>query len=300
MEPNLNDLLRHGHVSNQPPYLIHPNDLPSPPPDGGGGGGGNRLLFSSPAQMASPTAAPAPALAPAPSAIPARKRGRPRKYGTPEMALAARKAGATASPGLMEGVEESLLHQLRRESVVGNSDDGGGDGRRGYFPGMSMAQLSYLVDAGRGFVPHVIYVAAGDDVAQRVMEFTQQSKRETCILSASGSLSTVSLQQPATTGGTITYGGLFEIITLSGSFLRTNLGGTTSRLSICLSSPDGQIIGGGIGGPLMAASPVQVIIGSFIHDAKKDDTTAITDTEPSRTPPPSSSVYGELFFVHPR
>lgn len=41
--------------------------------------------------------------------------------------------------------------------------------------------------------------------------------------------------------------------------MRTELGGRTGGLSVCLSSTDGQIIGGGVGGPLRAAGPVQVL-----------------------------------------
>lgn len=37
------------------------------------------------------------------------------------------------------------------------------------------------------------------------MLFMQQSKRELCILSASGSISNASLRQPATSGGNISY-----------------------------------------------------------------------------------------------
>lgn len=37
------------------------------------------------------------------------------------------------------------------------------------------------------------------------MLFMQQSRREMCILSASGSISNASLRQPATSGGSITY-----------------------------------------------------------------------------------------------
>lgn len=41
--------------------------------------------------------------------------------------------------------------------------------------------------------------------------------------------------------------------------MRTEIGGRTGGLSVCLSSTDGQIIGGGVGGPLKAAGPVQVM-----------------------------------------
>lgn len=54
--------------------------------------------------------------------------------------------------------------------------------------------------------------------------------------------------------------GLFDILSLSGSYTCTELGGRTGGLRVCLSSVDGHIIGGGVGGPLTAAGPIQVII----------------------------------------
>lgn len=56
--------------------------------------------------------------------------------------------------------------------------------------------------------------------------------------------------------------GRFEIISLSGSYLLTENGGTRSRtggLSIALAGPDGRVLGGGVAGMLMAAGPVQVL-----------------------------------------
>ncbi|KAJ4719706.1 AT-hook motif nuclear-localized protein [Melia azedarach] len=179
-----------------------------------------------------------------------RKRGRPRKYGTPEQALAAKKTAASSKE--------------KRELLVS-----GGSGSS-YSGGSKKSQLGGLGNSGQGFTPHVISVAAGEDVAQKIMLFMQQNKREICILSASGSISNASLRQPATSGGNITYEGRFEIISLSGSYVRTELGGRTGGLSVCLSSSDGQIVGGGVGGPLKAAGPVQVIVGSFQIETKKD------------------------------
>ena len=68
--------------------------------------------------------------------------------------------------------------------------------------------------------------------------------------------------------------GRFEILCLSGSYLKTDNGGSRSRsggLSISLSSPDGRVIGGGVGGLLRAASPVQVIYLSFCSAALLND-----------------------------
>ncbi|KAI4364554.1 hypothetical protein MLD38_020628 [Melastoma candidum] len=279
MEPDLNDLPLHPHRHVTNPYLIHNNGLLSPPSTSPDAPGLNpHLLFSS------------SSTAPASLSPPKKKRGRPRKYGTPEQALAA--ASSPSSKGRKEA-PSALSRQLPERGVAGSWD-----GKRGHLSKKSTTQFSSLGNAGHGFVPHVIAVAAGDDVAQRVMEFIQQSKREICVLSASGSISTVSLKQPATTGGIITYGGWFEIITLSGSYIQTHHGGRTGGLSVCLSSPDGLLIGGGVGGPLTAAGPVQVIIGSFVFDTKKDHSSAPPDESPSKSMPHISSVDAGHFMVH--
>lgn len=60
--------------------------------------------------------------------------------------------------------------------------------------------------------------------------------------------------------------GRFEILSLSGSFMPTENQGTRSRsggMSVSLASPDGRVVGGGVAGLLIAASPVQVSILSL-------------------------------------
>lgn len=56
--------------------------------------------------------------------------------------------------------------------------------------------------------------------------------------------------------------GHFEILSLKGSYTISESGGIksgTGGLSISLGSADGRIIGGGVAGLLMAATPIQVI-----------------------------------------
>lgn len=181
-----------------------------------------------------------------------RKRGRPRKYGPDgSMALALTPHSALAGP-----VSPSPKRGRGRPP---------GSGRK--------QQLAALGTAGVGFTPHVITIAAGEDVATKIMSFSQQGPRAVCILSANGAISNVTLRQPATSGGTVTYEGRFEILSLSGSFLLTENGGTRSRtggLSVSLAGPDGRVVGGGVAGLLMAASPVQVVVGSFLSNGKKN------------------------------
>lgn len=195
-----------------------------------------------------------------------KKRGRPRKYsadGNIALGLSPVSAIAVASHG------------------DGNSGGGGTGGviagsevskkGRGRPPGSGKKQLDALGTYGVGFTPHVITVNAGEDVAAKIMAFSQQGPRTVCILSANGAICNVTLRQPATSGGTVSYEGRFEIISLSGSLSMSDSNGNnrTNVLSVSLAGTDGRVLGGGVAGVLLAATPVQVIVGSFIADGKK-------------------------------
>ncbi|OAY42052.1 AT-hook motif nuclear-localized protein 14 [Manihot esculenta] len=269
MEPN--ESQHHHHLSSYftttTPATTTPSPtnglLPPPPNTTSDSGGGPHMVYphSVGPSSASVTTAPVEPVR--------RKRGRPRKYGTPEQALAAKKTASSHS-----------VSKEKREGASSSSPSYSGSSRKSQ-------QLFALGNAGQGFTPHVITIAAGEDVAQKLMMFMQQSRREMCILSASGSISHASLRQPATSGGNITYEGRFEIISLSGSYVRTDIGGRTGGLSVCLSNTDGQIIGGGVGGPLTAGGPVQVIVGTFLLDTKKDVNTGVkVDASASKLPTP--------------
>eukprot|EP00250_Pteridium_aquilinum_P001999 c12211_g1_i1 orf=318-1499(+) len=182
-----------------------------------------------------------------------KKRGRPRKYGpdgTVSIVIKPFSSPTASSP-------MSPLQKRGRGRPPGSGKN------------QQLAALGEMIcgSAGAGFTPHAITVATGEDVAARIMSFSQQGPRGICILSANGAISNVTLRQPSTSGGTVTYEGRFEILSLSGSFLVTDSGGTRSRtggLSVSLAGPDGRVVGGGVAGMLMAASPVQVVVGSFM------------------------------------
>ncbi|MBA0773287.1 hypothetical protein Gotri_008574 [Gossypium trilobum] len=206
-----------------------------------------------------------------------KKRGRPRKY-APDGNIALLQLAPTtpiASNSANHGDGDSV-------GLGSNSGVAGGGAvseppakrNRGRPPGSSKRQMDALAGGvgGVGFTPHVITVEAGEDIASKVMDFSQQGPRTVCILSANGAISNVTLRQPAMSGGTVTYEGRFEIISLSGSFLLSENNGSHSRsggLSVSLAGSDGRVLGGGVAGMLHAASPVQVIVGSFIADGKK-------------------------------
>ncbi|XP_020703578.1 AT-hook motif nuclear-localized protein 9 [Dendrobium catenatum] len=197
-----------------------------------------------------------------------RKRGRPRKYGpdgSVSLALSPLSSPTSVS-GTSAGLSGSGTGTMTQKRGRGRPP---GTGRK-----QQLASLGEWVagSAGMGFTPHIITIPVGEDIASKVMSFSQQGPRAVCILSANGAVSTVTLRQPASSGGTVTYEGRFEILCLSGSYLMTDEGGSRGRsggLSVSLSSPDGRVIGGGVGGLLIAASPVQVIVGSFMYGGGK-------------------------------
>ncbi|KAL0371617.1 UNVERIFIED_CONTAM: AT-hook motif nuclear-localized protein 1 [Sesamum calycinum] len=66
---------------------------------------------------------------------------------------------------------------------------------------------------GGSFTPHMITVNAGEDIMMKIISFSQQGSRAICILAANGAISNVTLRQPNSSGGTLTY----EVVI--GSFL---------------------------------------------------------------------------------
>nr|XP_043610739.1 AT-hook motif nuclear-localized protein 10-like [Erigeron canadensis] len=159
------------------------------------------------------------------------------------------------------------------------------------------AVFGFTPQAGSGFTPHIIMVQPGEDVLNKIMSFSQNGPRAVCIMSGIGVITNVTLRQAATSGGTATYEGRFDILALSGSFVQSELYGQRTRtggLSITLSGPDGRVFGGVVAGLLIAASPVQVIVGSFLPENSKESMQA-NHVEPLSVTPkvtPASHVAG--------
>nr|XP_043616889.1 AT-hook motif nuclear-localized protein 6-like isoform X2 [Erigeron canadensis] len=194
------------------------------------------------------------------AAPPLKKRGRPRKYGTDG------KPTATLSPMPISASipitrdysswkhsqgNNKLLSEIKRKQKLEFSSPG--------------EQTSYSVCMN--FTPHVLTVRSGEDVNMKIISFAQQGGRAICILAANGAISNVTLRQPDSSGGTLTYEGRFDILSLSGSFMSNNNGGAigiSGGMSVSLAGPDGRVLGGGLSGMLVAAGPIQVILGSFL------------------------------------
>lgn len=200
------------------------------------------------------------------SSVPARKkRGRPRKYGPDG-------AGASGSSTMAEvSLELSPMLSPYLGTVVKKR-------KRGRPPGSGRKQRLSLVgewmssSAGLAFTPHVIHISPGEDIAGKILLFSQQRPRAICIMSASGGVCSVTLCQPGNCDETFAYEGCFEILCLSGSFLVDDNSGGSGRIggvTVSLSSADGLVIGGTVGGKLIASRHAQVVVCSFVYGSAK-------------------------------
>lgn len=208
-----------------------------------------------------------------------KKRGRPRKYG-PDGPVSLRLSSMSASQNLTPGSATPTPKRARGRPP--------GTGRK-----QQLATLGEWMNnsAGVAFAPHVITVGVGEDIVAKLLSFAQQRPRALCILSGSGLVSSVTLRQPASTGVSVTYEGRFQILCLSGSYLVAEDGGPRNRtggVSVSLSSPDGHVIGGGVA-MLMAASPVQVVVCSFVHGNTKAKNKQVADPKSDESSEPRHS-----------
>ncbi|XP_027355818.1 AT-hook motif nuclear-localized protein 10 [Abrus precatorius] len=222
-----------------------------------------------------------------------RKRGRPRKYG-PDGTMS---LSLTTTPPPASSAAVPVSHSGGQFPPASASDSAspGSLKRRGRPRGSlnkNPSKSSY--GSGATFTPHVITVKAGEDLSSRIMALSENDSRHVCILTANGAISNVTLRQPSTTGGTVTYEGRFEILSLGGSLFIAENGGQCSRvggLSVSLSGPDGRVLGGGVAGLLIAASPVQVVLASFVSDGRKASKSAKRMGNVSA--PPKASTAGQ-------
>ncbi|VAI63393.1 unnamed protein product [Triticum turgidum subsp. durum] len=223
-----------------------------------------------------------------------KKRGRPRKY-KPDGSVTLGLSPSPSTPHSSSPGMGAMVTTPGSGFGPGTGSGGSGSGAltekrgRGRPPGSGkMQQLAslgkwFLGSVGTGFTPHVIIISAGEDVAARIMSFSQQGPRAICIISATGAVSTATLHQDSDSGA-VTYEGRFEILCLSGSYLVVEEGGTRTRsggLCIALCGPDHRVIGGSVSGVLTAAGTVQVIVGSFMYGggSKKNKGKADQDVE---------------------
>ncbi|XP_057976989.1 AT-hook motif nuclear-localized protein 24 [Malania oleifera] len=122
-------------------------------------------------------------------------------------------------------------------------------------------------DSANALRTHVMEVADGCDVVESVSTFARRRQRGVCILSGTGTVTNVTLRQPASPGAIVTLHGRFEILSLSGSFLPPPAPPAATGLTIYLAGGQGQVVGGSVVGTLLAAGPVVIMAASFSNAA---------------------------------
>lgn len=118
-------------------------------------------------------------------------------------------------------------------------------------------------DSPNALRSHVMEVANGSDVADSIANFARRRQRGVCVLSASGTVTNVTLRNPSSTGAVMALHGRFEILSLTGSFLPGPAPPGSTGLTIYLAGGQGQVVGGSVVGPLVATGPVMVIAATF-------------------------------------
>lgn len=120
-------------------------------------------------------------------------------------------------------------------------------------------------DSANALRAHAMEVSSGCDVSQSLANFARRKQRGICILSGSGCVTNVTLRQPASSGAIVTLHGRFEILSLLGSILPPPAPPGITGLTIYLAGAQGQVVGGGVVGALIASGPVVIMAASFIN-----------------------------------
>ncbi|KAG6393292.1 hypothetical protein SASPL_147529 [Salvia splendens] len=136
---------------------------------------------------------------------------------------------------------------------------------------------------------HIFEVANGCDVFDAVATYARRRQRGVCVLSSTGTVTNVTLRQPAG-GSVVTLHGRFEILSLSGSFLPPPAPPGATSLTIYLAGVQGQVVGGNVVGALIASGPVTIIASSFTNVAYERLPLEEEDGIQMQPPPPSQPL----------
>ncbi|CAK9311037.1 unnamed protein product [Citrullus colocynthis] len=122
-------------------------------------------------------------------------------------------------------------------------------------------------DSANALRTHVIEVTDGCDIVDSVATFARRRQRGVCIMSGTGTVTNVTLRQPASPGAILNLHGRFEILSLAGSFLPPPAPPAATTLTIYLAGGQGQVVGGSVVGTLIASGPVVIMAASFSNAA---------------------------------
>ncbi|KAM1023922.1 hypothetical protein ACFX2I_037141 [Malus domestica] len=153
-------------------------------------------------------------------------------------------------------------------------------------------------DSPNALRSHVLEVSDGADIMDSVSIYARRRGRGVCVLSGSGTVTNVTLRQPAAPpGSVVTLHGRFELLSLSGTVLPPPAPPGAGGLSIFLSGGQGQVVGGNVVGPLMASGPVVLMAASFANAVF--ERLPLDDPEEGTTTPTGGGGGGSLQIHQP-
>ncbi|KAG9151275.1 hypothetical protein Leryth_002820 [Lithospermum erythrorhizon] len=123
-------------------------------------------------------------------------------------------------------------------------------------------------DSPNALKSHILEVTSGADIVECLSTYAIRRGRGVCVLSGRGSVSNVSLRQPANpTANVVTLHGRFEILSLNGTVLPPPAPPEACGLNIFLTGGQGQILGGGVVGPLEASGGSVILVAASFANA---------------------------------
>uniref|UniRef100_A0ACD5Y7P1 Uncharacterized protein n=1 Tax=Avena sativa TaxID=4498 RepID=A0ACD5Y7P1_AVESA len=118
--------------------------------------------------------------------------------------------------------------------------------------------------------PYILEIPGGGDVSGALAGFARRRGLGVCVLAGTGVVADVSLRHPspsAQAGAAIVFRGRHEILSISATYLPPSVSAAVPRalggLAVSLAGPHGQILGGAVAGPLVAATTVVLVAATF-------------------------------------
>ncbi|MED6175698.1 hypothetical protein PIB30_080822 [Stylosanthes scabra] len=150
------------------------------------------------------------------------------------------------------------------------ADRKGGSGRRprGRPPGSKNKPKQPMVikkDFPNALQSHILEISDGADVADCLSTFATRRHRGVSVLSGTGTVTNVTLGQPAAPGGAVSLQGTFQILSLSGAILPPPSPPGAAGLAVYLAGVQGEVIGGRVVGSLVACGTVMVVAATFAN-----------------------------------
>ncbi|XP_022732331.1 AT-hook motif nuclear-localized protein 17-like [Durio zibethinus] len=145
-------------------------------------------------------------------------------------------------------------------------------------------------DSDSAMKPVILEISAGSDIIDTIISFARRNHVGVSIISATGSVSNLTLRHPVSHAPALSLHGPFGLLSLSGSFFDSTTLSSSSKtpqssssstspspcslpsprssfFGVTLAGAQGQVFGGIVGGKVMAATQVIVVVATFISPA---------------------------------